>query len=155
VVARKAPEALNSVEEYLALVEEDDVRARAVPVAESVWLELLVQGYSKRSILLHKQLPITVLEILAKDIDPTIRSAVADKRAASPLLGRLALDESASVRARVACNAKATCEVLERLVDDSEPFVANAARKRLGLPLLPAPPITRVLDPRDADPEET
>jgi len=147
VVARKAPEALNSVEEYLALVEEDDVRARAVPVAESVWLELLVQGYSKRSILLHKQLPITVLEILAKDIDPTIRSAVADKRAASPLLGRLALDESASVRARVACNAKATC--------DSEPFVANAARKRLGLPLLPAPPITRVLDPRDADPEET
>jgi len=140
---------VTSVAQYLSLVEEDDVCARTVDVAETVWRELLAQGYSKRSILLHKHLPLAVLEILARDSDPSIRSDVADKRAAAPLLAQLALDESSMVRARVAWNANATPAIWERLADDPEPFVANAARKRLGIPLLAERPINRVIDPRD------
>jgi hypothetical protein len=134
VEGRSGENEVTSVEAYLEIVDEDDVRARWVRVAEPVWLSLLDSGYSKRSILFNKKLPLRVLEILANDGDPEIRAEVASKRAAAPLLDLLARDESPLVRGRVACNAKSSMDAIKTLAHDSVATVANAARDRLGLP---------------------
>jgi len=145
---------VSTVAEYLALADEDDhARLRRASVATHVWLELIAHGYPKLSILLHKQLPLEVLTLLSQDGDEAVRSGVADKRAAAPLLATLAADDSAAVRARVACNAKVPRGVLEALANDPVPFVANAARDKLGLPLVPASMAGRVIGGFDDDVE--
>ncbi|HEX5657986.1 MAG TPA: hypothetical protein VFX59_12360 [Polyangiales bacterium] len=143
--------AVRTVPEYLRLAAQDEMKLRTTFVAEGVWLELLRQEYSKEAILLHKKLPIRVLDLLSSDADEMIRAAVAEKRAAAPLLATLANDGSSVVRARVARNAKARREVLEQLVADPEPHVANAARERLGLELIPEPAFSGVVIERQSD----
>jgi HEAT repeat protein len=155
-VADKCELVIHSVEDFIRLDEEDELRARWARVDEYVWRQLLEDGYPKSSILLNKQLPRAILEILARDSDALVRAEVASKRAAAPLLDLLAKDESAMVRSSVACNAKATPAVLEGLTNDTEPVVANAARARLGLPFVPepVPGVTRVIGGWDDDSDE-
>ena len=104
---------------------------RSLNVSEEVWQQLLANGLSPETILLSKTLPIAILHTFSLSPDVRIRSMVADKRAAHPLLERLATDEDASVRLRVACNAKAPSSVLKALVGDPEPLVREAAISRL------------------------
>lgn len=126
---------IDSIDAYLALAESSDaaihMTARHAQVTAEVWFELLQRGYGKQSVLLNKHLPLSVLAFLATDEDEAVRSAVATKRAAAQLLGSLAKDAHASVRIRVACNAKVTRDLLIMLAEDAESAVAEAAASRL------------------------
>ncbi|MHB9132888.1 MAG: HEAT repeat domain-containing protein [Armatimonadota bacterium] len=80
----------------------------------------------------NKSVPATILETLADDPDPAIRSAVAMKRKAPPLLlERLADDPDESVRLRVAYNKITPGYVLEKLLHDTWKTVREVARQRL------------------------
>jgi len=80
----------------------------------------------------NKTVPSAILELLAADPDPRVRSMVAMKRALAPALQvRLAADPDEAVRHHLARNARATRAALERLASDAWPVVAETARARL------------------------
>jgi hypothetical protein len=138
---------IQSVEEFAVLVYVHDSAVRDAAVDAAVWMRLLEAGFPKSSVLLNKRLPLEVLVTLANDPSPEIRCRVADKRAAAPLLAKLAEDPDEGVRVRVAYNAKTPHTLLRRLVRDPVVQVANAARRRLALPVDEEPDITDVIEP--------
>jgi hypothetical protein len=114
-----------------------------------VWLRLLDAGFPRTSAVFNRHLPLEILSVLANDPNPEVRSRVADKRAAAPLLEHLAEDLDEGVRTRVAYNAKAPDALLQLLARDPVAQVANAARRRLGLAVHEEPEIAGVIEPED------
>ena len=100
-------------------------------VAEDVWRELLAAGFSPEVVLLSKTIPVAILQILSAHDDDRIRRMVAERRAAAPILNRLAADRSAAVRLSVAWNPKVSREVLELLESDPEPRVREIVADRM------------------------
>jgi hypothetical protein len=126
---------IESVGEFMRLYEtsENAKEWRFESLSSAVWRELLERGFPKEVLLLHKHIPVEVLGVLAQDPDPNIRSMVADKRAAAPLLPSLAHDQEPRVRLRVVFNGKATPDLLAELCLDADPEIAAEAKSRLGL----------------------
>ena len=80
----------------------------------------------------NKTVPIEVLEVLSRDLEPRVRHMVAMKRKLPERLqAALARDENDSVRRAVAWNPKATRAVLKFLADDFEPEIREKAKDRL------------------------
>ncbi|MGM0705296.1 MAG: hypothetical protein ACQETP_05190 [Bacteroidota bacterium] len=88
--------------------------------------------YGRHLLATHPDTPPATLERLASDADKTVRKAVA-KHPATPLeaLHTLASDATWQVRAAVAENPSTPTEVLDTLISDNDPFVHQAARRRL------------------------
>lgn len=115
---------LKSAAEFVHLRRSDDPRDYGRAAHEDapldVWHEL-VENYSDMRVWVarNKTVPLEILQILASDADPNVRSAVADKRKATAnLLAKLARDSDGSVRLRVATNKKVPSDILEILLED-------------------------------------
>jgi len=128
---------IHSAEEFARLrrseLPEEYNRAGSEEAPLDVWLEVLEQFPNLREwVVLNKTVPISILERLARDSDPSVRATVASKRKLTEELQvLLAQDSDASVRHRLACNAKCSTEVRRQLANDPELFVRSAALKKL------------------------
>ena len=99
-----------------------------------VWTEVIAAYPDMREWVAHnKTVPISILELLAGDGNPSVRHAVAMKRKLTrQLFEALTRDPDDSVRARIAHNAKVPADLLQKLCSDAVPHVADAARSRVG-----------------------
>jgi hypothetical protein len=111
----------------------EQMRASEEEAPLDVWLEVVATFPELREwVAQNKTVPLAVLEQLARDADAKVRRVVAGKRKLTPeLRGQLARDTDSSVRARVVYNGKCEISVLRLLAADSEPFVKEAAAKKL------------------------
>lgn len=72
--------------------------------------------------------PSDLLEILAKDKSPDVRIAVGTNPSTPPLIAfRLAFDEDTNVRLGLADDMNTPVEVLDKLMEDSNPYVSCRA----------------------------
>jgi hypothetical protein len=78
-----------------------------------------------------KNAPIEILTVLAGHSDWQVRSMVATRRKAGPLLELLSRDPDSSVRKRVAYNAKTPDRILEELYSDPDPLISQPAQRKL------------------------
>ncbi len=117
----------------MSLVREEYMRATNEDAPIHVWYEIIASMPDMREWVAHnKTVPIEILEILARDDSAEVRTVVASKRKLPEIIQfDLGKDADASVRFRLACNAKCTKRVLEILAMDKERFVAERAQKRL------------------------
>lgn len=128
---------IRTAAEFVSLRESHDPndyrRAAHDDAPLDVWLEVIASfPHMKKWVVLNKTVPVVVIEALARDEDPTIRSVVAMKRKApADVLRELSSDAEAGVRATVASNPNTPLDVLRNLTADREAFVAELARERL------------------------
>ena len=126
-----------TADEWVALLTSEEPtdrhQAAHASLPEATWLEVLGRYPDlKVAVAQNKNVPLPVLELLAGDHDPQVRSWVAMKRkAGGALLERLAADPDEGVRQRVACNPRTPSAILRRLADDEAESVADAARRFL------------------------
>ena len=116
----------HAIEEYFRAANEE--------ASITVWMEV-IDGYPEmREWVAHnKTVPLTILEVLARDSDTRVRHTVAMKRKLNPkIFAILANDADESVRAAIARNPKAPPEILDRLCSDADVLVSSTARSRVG-----------------------
>jgi hypothetical protein len=111
----------------------DHKRAEEVDAPLEVWLNIVDWYPTMRYwVARNKTVPIRVLEILVHDTDPHVRGMVAAKRKLTPELQiLLAGDPDDRVRDRLAHNASATREVLERIAHGERGPASRTATERL------------------------
>ena len=125
-----------SAEEFVELRRseraEKYLRAGQESAPRHIWLEVIQRFPDMRFwVAQNKTVPIEVLEVLARDPDPRVRSMVAMKnKLTKELFALLSTDQDDAVRARVAHNRKVPSEILRTLVEDQSQLVSAAARKR-------------------------
>ncbi|WP_374438730.1 hypothetical protein [Inhella sp.] len=126
-----------SAEEFLRLrqsrEESEYTRAGAEEAPFEVWLAV-IEKYPgmRRWVPINKTVPLEILAMLARDGDPSVRAAVADRRRLNAeLFDALSLDEDEFVRSRVAANKKAPFEIVLRLAEDPAAHVRSIAQRRL------------------------
>jgi hypothetical protein len=128
---------IQSADEFVRLRRSEDPtdcqRAANDEAPVDVWLAIVQRFPDLREWVAHnKTVPLSVLEQLATDHNPSVRATVASKRKLSlELQMLLANDQDSSVRERLACNVKCEAKVLRGLATDPEAFVREAATKRL------------------------
>ncbi len=128
---------ISSAEEFVRLrsseLPEEYWRAAHEEASEVVWLDVIARFPDMRKwVAQNKTVPLSMLEILARDADVSVRCMVAAKRKLSPVLfDLLSQDSEGTVRSRIANNKKAPLHILKRLLDDPEAFIRKAALKRL------------------------
>lgn len=77
-----------------------------------------------------ESVPLEILKVLAKDVDPHVRYSVAEKRKLDEeLFDALSRDPDESVRERIAYNRKTPAAIVDRLTNDNASFVRAAALK--------------------------
>lgn len=129
---------IQDADEFVALrtsdVPEEYHRAAYEPATEEVWLDVIERYPDMRWwVAQNKTVPMSILELLSTDPDARVREMVAAKRKLTrELMERLARDPVDSVRARVVYNRSTPGDIVSRLVSDPVPFVAEAARRRVG-----------------------
>ena len=112
---------INSAEEFVALrtseTPEEYLRAATEPAPIDVWLQIIARFPEMKTWVVHnKTVPIEILEILARDSDPSVRFWVATKNKLTPeLFALLANDEDIGVRQRIACNKNLPAELRQNL----------------------------------------
>jgi hypothetical protein len=117
--------------------EEIDLYQRAAnePATAEIWLEVIQKYPDMRAWVAHnKTIPLSILEILSHDEDPSVRHMVAMKRKLGHdlnILKRLAQDPNETVRMRIALNPKTPRIILELLLDDQCSRVVEEAQNRL------------------------
>jgi hypothetical protein len=128
---------IESAEQFVSLRTSTDetLYQRAVneSATEEVWREV-VASYPEMRVWVarNKTVPLDILATLAKDVDASVRHAVAMKRKCGPdILRDLAKDVDDSVRLRVALNPSTPKAVLEQLLADQWYRVAEEAQIRL------------------------
>jgi hypothetical protein len=124
---------IRSAKEFVSLSMGNDPRARLDKVLKSVWASILqVYPGFKGSVIENKNVPESVLRMLAEDSNAEVRFAIAMKRKCPiDVLEKLAVDSDDSVRERVAWNASTTAPILEVLRNDRSAVVADVATRRL------------------------
>jgi hypothetical protein len=128
---------IKSAEEFVELrtsLDPEEYRRAAYDIAtDEVWMDIVTRYPEMRRWVAHNQaIPLHILRVLARDLDPKVRFAVAmSQRTEQEVLGVLAADADSSVRGRVAQNQETPREVLVRLVNDPSNEVAEVARKRI------------------------
>lgn len=128
---------IHSAEEFVRLRQSEDPdecrRASSDEAPFGVWLSVIDRFPEMRSWVAHnKTVPLEILGRLAADLDAGVRATVASKRnLSSALQSLLRIDADASVRERLACNAKCDPEILRLLASDPEEFIRSAAIRRL------------------------
>ena len=109
------------------------VGCAAESLTEAEREQLLACGpYGRRLLAAHAGTPPATLKRLASDADKAVRETVA-KHPATPLeaLQALATDSKWRVRAAVAENPSTPVKVIDQLLADNDPFVHQAAQRRL------------------------
>src|SRR5690606_7085622 len=111
----------------------DRMEAATVAAPEEIWHEIVAEYPELRwSVAQNKNVPESVLRILAKDADPQVRSMVARKRKLpQDLLQQLAHDADSGVRLAVVHHPSADASLLRMLTRDEWSEVAQKATKRL------------------------
>lgn len=128
---------IDSAAEFVSLrqsaLPEEYGRAAGEEASLDVWADVIERYPAMREwVAYNKTVPLSILDVLAGDPDPTVRHAVAVKRKLSPqLFARLSADPDESVRAAIARNPKVPAELLGLLSRDPSPFVASVARSRV------------------------
>ena len=128
---------IGSAEEFVRLRTSEDSgeygRAANEEAPLDVWLEVIGRFPNMAEWVAHnKTVPLEVLRLLAANPDASVRHMVAMKRKIDVgLLQQLSRDSDGGVRHVIAGHRNAPREVLLVLAQDPEPFVAEAASKRL------------------------
>jgi len=128
---------IETAEQFVHLRASDDPqnyrRAAHEEATEEVWLDVIQRYPAMREWVAHnKTVSLKILRVLAKDVDPRVRFAVAAKRELDgELFVALSEDDDDSVRHRLACNARCPLDILKRLSEDKVEFVAMEASERL------------------------
>jgi hypothetical protein len=128
---------IRSAEEFVRLrtsqIPAEQERAGSDDAPVDVWLAVIKQYPDLREWVAHnKTVPLAVLDRLANDPSTAVRFTVAGKRKLSHELQRaLMRDSDSSVRHALACNSRCDATVLAVLASDEEPFVSDAAKKKL------------------------
>jgi len=128
---------IESAEEFVRLRTSEDPgdygRAASELATVAVWTDVIHRFPDMKQWVIHnKQVQPEILELLARDASPMIRSCVASKRKlGAQLFDDLSRDADEGVRIRVAYNTKAPVPILERLALDRSKLVRDAAAKRL------------------------
>jgi len=127
---------IESAEEFVRLrtseFREEYSRAANDCASAEVWLEIIEGFPEMRPWVAHNKnvLP-EILETLARDPSPAVRSVVATKnKLSSELFLLLAQDPDEGVRARLCYNKKVPPNILQALVSDRSRLVAEAAEAR-------------------------
>ena len=111
----------------------DYLRAATEPASIEVWKEVIL-NYPKMKIWVanNKTVPLEILEILCKDNDSEIRTAVAMKnKLSSELFDILSGDKEESVRERLVYNKNLPIRVLQKLTQDPVQLISHRATERL------------------------
>jgi hypothetical protein len=128
---------IGSAEEFARLrasqVREEYERAAQESAPPEVWLEVIERYPELRKWVAHnKTTSAEILQTLATDEDPVVRSAVAMRRSCPPdARVSLSMDRDERVRATVARNPKTSEELLRRMENDPSPFIRQLAADRL------------------------
>jgi hypothetical protein len=130
---------INSAKEFVDLRTserpEEYLRAARDSSPLEVWFDIL-RKYPGMKVWVaqNKTVPMQVLQQLAVDADPQVRSAIATKNKLSKdLMLSLAKDSDSSVRERIAYNKNASDDVLLLLLQDTVVSVSEAAAQKLSL----------------------
>lgn len=127
---------ITSVEEYVSLVEHEDIQIRRVAVSAEAtvctWHAILKNRPDLASeVALNKKLPAEIIDRLIATGCSRTKSLIAMKRALTyEQFLKLAKDEEESIRAMIACNKKTPAAILEHLARDQSELVSNSAKKR-------------------------
>jgi hypothetical protein len=130
---------INSAKEFVDLRTsehpEEYLRAARESAPIEVWFEVVGKyPEMKEWVARNKTVPMEILELLAGDLDPRVRVAVAMKnKLSNELMRRLANDSDPSVRERIAYNKNAIDDVLHLLAQDTVASVSEAAHHQLSL----------------------
>lgn len=118
---------INSAEEFVRLSSSDNPeeynRAAHDEAGLSIWYDVINTYPDYKTWVIHnKTIPVEILELLAKDNNPEIRSEVARKRKINDVIfNLLANDIDVNVRHALICNTKLSKNKLSRIkVSDSE-----------------------------------
>ena len=136
-VAQGGDPVITTAEEFVRLRESDKLeeyqRAAHEEAPVEVWQDVISRYPHMRTWVAHnKTVPIEVLEVLAKDSDPAVRSMVAMKRRLTTALQLLlAADPDEGVRERLANNAKAIRAALKKIAEGVPGPAAETATRRL------------------------
>jgi hypothetical protein len=128
---------INTAEEFVRLrsseLQEEYWQAAHDEAPLDVWLEIIEKHPDCREWVAHnKTIPTEILEILVKDPDSRVRSAVASKnKLTAELQLTLARDPDESVRQRIVCNKNVTQSALKLLQNDEWETVREHATERL------------------------
>ncbi len=128
---------IESLDHFDCLVEEggeksqEQIRNDRVP--ESILFEIIQKRADLcRVVTLNRNLPESIIRLLAEFEDPNVRADVAMRRSVPiDVREKLARDVDDSVRARVAWNEKTAKLLLELLANDELSIVAEPAQQRL------------------------
>jgi hypothetical protein len=128
---------IESADEFMRLRVSDDPadyhRAAHEAASIDVWRQLIEDHPEMRRWVAHnKQVPLSILRVLARDSDNEVRWWVASKRKHDRgLFEMLAADQDPTVRHRIALNARTPTDIRERLACDADDCVRAAAAARL------------------------
>lgn len=128
---------IKSADEFYRLRMSTDIdecsRAAEETACDEVWLEV-IERYPTMKIWVvnNKTVPVTILEILAKDSDVVVREWVARKRKLTrTLFELLSKDPEPSVRSCINSNPTVPVDILTHLTTDADPWVAENAKEWL------------------------
>nr|WP_307878672.1 hypothetical protein [Acinetobacter seifertii] len=111
---------INSAEEFVLLrtskARNEYSRAAHEEAPDFVWMDIISRFSEMREWVAHNRtVPLNILEILARDMNESVRATLASKRKLSPeLFDLLSQDMSESVRERVACNKKGSSSYFKK-----------------------------------------
>lgn len=120
---------ISSAEEFKklreSLVSEEYHRAAHEEASELVWLDVIKKFPEMKSWVAHnKTVPISILEVLAKDQDADVRESVARKRKLSrDLFVLLSQDSDTSVLYTLAGNPKIPHDIFEALEETEDKWL--------------------------------
>jgi len=118
---------ITSATEFIRLRESDDLkeqnRASTEQAELNIWLEVIEKYPEYKVWVIHnKKVQIEILELLSKDSNPDVRSAVARKRKLNKIIkDKLSKDLDENVRFALMSNTRLDIEELKQIyVDDSD-----------------------------------
>ena len=128
---------IESAEEFIRLREseipEEYVRSAEDELPLEIGMEL-VKNFPemKQWVVINKTVPIEILELLADDEDENVRFEVASKRKLTrDLFLKLSKDPDATVRERIACNAKTPIDILRGMYPDEWDYINETLEERI------------------------
>ncbi|WP_176014506.1 hypothetical protein [Victivallis sp. Marseille-Q1083] len=128
---------IESAEEFIRLREseipEEYVRSAEDELPLEIGMEL-VKNFPemKQWVVINKTVPIEILELLADDEDENVRFEVASKRKLTrDLFLKLSKDPDATVRERIACNAKTPIDILRGIYPDEWDYINETLEERI------------------------
>lgn len=124
---------IESVEDFISMVENSDRSAITEKATEGVWVSILNRRPDLAvNVAMNKHLPASILDQLISSDCSEAKAFVAMKRSLTEeQFLKLSLDKDESVRNLVASNRKTPFSILERLATDECEIVSHSAREQL------------------------